>query len=121
MLGKAYDSVKREVLYNILILFVLPMKLIRLIKLYLTETYGRARVGKNLSDLLPIRNGWKKGDALSPLLFNFVLVYSIRRVQVNQGGLKLNSTHQLLVIKIKKCLFVFLALQPIVVVFFTAR
>ena len=36
-------------LYNILIEFVIPMKLVRLIKICLTETYSRVQVGKNLS------------------------------------------------------------------------
>ena len=31
------------------------------------------------------------------MLFNLVFEYAIRRVQVNQDGLKLNGTHQLLV------------------------
>jgi sorting nexin-29 len=41
----AYDSV-REVLYNILIEFGVPKKLVRLIKMRLNETYSKVRIGR---------------------------------------------------------------------------
>ena len=70
-------------MYNILIEFGIPMKLVRLMKICLTETYSRIWVVKNLSYMFPIRNGLKQGDALSSLFFIFALEYTIRRVQIN--------------------------------------
>ena len=56
---KSYDSVMKEVLYNILIDFAFTMKLIRLMNMFLTEKYSRGRVGWNFSDMFPVRNGLK--------------------------------------------------------------
>jgi len=92
---KAYDSDRREVFYDILIEFGISLKLVRLTKMWLNETYSTVRVDKHMSDMFPINNGFKQGDALSPLLFNFASEYDIRRVRVNQDGLKLNGTLQL--------------------------
>jgi hypothetical protein len=70
-LKKAYDSFRREVLYNFLIGFGIPMKLVRLIKMSLNENYSRVRVGKYLSDISPIKNGLK--HCFSTLLQNMPL------------------------------------------------
>ena len=96
----SYDSVRNEVLYNILIEYGIPMKLVRLIQICLTETYSRVRVDKNLSDMFPIRNGLKQGDVLSPLLFNFVLQYVIRRLRAYQDDLNLHISFWFMLMKL---------------------
>jgi hypothetical protein len=52
---KAFDSVRREILYTILIVFEVSMKLVRLIKMCINETYSKVRIGKHLSRIFLFR------------------------------------------------------------------
>jgi hypothetical protein len=76
---KACDSVRKEVLYTILIGFWVSMKLVRLIKMYLNKINDKVCVGKYLLDYSPIQNGKKMG-CLSLMFLNFALEYIIRKV-----------------------------------------
>jgi hypothetical protein len=64
---------QERILYNILTEFGIAMKLDRLSKLCLNETYSKVRMGKNLCDAFPIRNGLNM-----------------------PSGLELNGTHDLM-------------------------
>jgi len=57
-------TVRKEVLYNILIEFGILMKLVRLIKIFLNETYSEVCIGSNLLDSFPTQNDTKRGDIL---------------------------------------------------------
>jgi hypothetical protein len=85
--------VRKEVLYNILIVCWVPPE-IRLIKMCLNETYSKVCIGKHLSHNFPIYNGLKYGDALTQLLFSFASEYAMMKVHKNQVALKLNETHE---------------------------
>jgi hypothetical protein len=63
---KAYDLVRREVSYNILIEFGIHMKISSPTKCILNETCSRVWVGRNLSDVC-IKNGLKEEGTTSPL------------------------------------------------------
>jgi hypothetical protein len=72
---KASNSAMREVVYNTK--SGIPMKLVTLIKMCLAETYSRVRVDKNLSDVFPIRNSLKQGDA-RPIGHGFPFCFGVR-------------------------------------------
>ena len=54
------------------------MKLLRLIKIHINEMFSKVCTHKHLSDIFPFQKSLKQGDPLSPLLFNYALVYAIR-------------------------------------------
>ena len=56
---KTFDSIKREYLYDILIKFGVPKRVVRLIKTCLDGTQSKVRIGNYLSSSFPIENGLK--------------------------------------------------------------
>jgi hypothetical protein len=62
-----------------------PAKFVKLI-------HFKVRIGIFLSDVFPIPNGLKQGDALSRLLFNFALEYDSRKVKKVKVKLSLYLT-----------------------------
>jgi hypothetical protein len=92
---KAYDLVRRDVLYNILTECGVPINLVGLIKMCLNETYKKIRISKNLSDPVHIQNVLKQGDSLSPFLSTALGCHqeNIRKSR----RMELNGTHQLMI------------------------
>jgi hypothetical protein len=67
------------------------IKLVRLIKMCLYETYSKVHIGKNLCDESAAQHCLKQGEALSPLLFIFALdAQSARSKESGRTGFKWN-------------------------------
>jgi hypothetical protein len=52
-------------LHNIDVEFEIPMKLVRLTKMCLRETYNKGRKDKHFSDSFPLQSGKKQGNVLT--------------------------------------------------------
>jgi hypothetical protein len=69
----------RENCFNILTEFGIPMKLVRLTKMCLNETYSNVCTGKHLSDAFHNQNHIKQGDAKLSLLFLYLALDCVFR------------------------------------------
>ena len=73
------------------------MKLERLIKIHLHETSSNVRIGKYLSETIPVQNGVRYGEHLTLLPRKFFLPPGTRQIQENHEGVKMNDTCHVLV------------------------
>ncbi|VVC38393.1 Endonuclease/exonuclease/phosphatase,Reverse transcriptase domain, partial [Cinara cedri] len=93
---KAYDSVHRHSLINILKEFELPNKLIKLIEATLQNTEIKIKVASELSEPATVRTGLRQGNVLSPILFNLILEKIIRETNCNNRIVLRNSNINIL-------------------------
>ncbi|KAG8223826.1 hypothetical protein J437_LFUL003714 [Ladona fulva] len=92
---QAYDSVKRNKLYQTMVDMEFPTKLIGLIQITLRNTRGKVKIEGNLTRKFEINQGLRQGDVLSTMLFNVVLERVMRKKQVNkQVGILFNRISQ---------------------------
>jgi hypothetical protein len=75
----------------------MPVKLIRQIKMFLSETCSKVHIGKYLCVAFHVQNGLKQGNTLSALPFSVALELAVRKDQENKETLELNRTRQFLV------------------------
>lgn len=92
---QAYDSIDRNVLFNIMEEFGIPAKLIRLTKATLTDTKCKILLQNILSDNFTVDTGVRQGDRLSTLLFNLALEKVVRAMSINWKGTIFNTSKQL--------------------------
>lgn len=90
---QAFDSIVRDNLFNALIGFRVPSKLIRLVRMTLKNSNAKVLVSGKVSHEFPITSGVRQGDALSATLFNLALHDVIRKLDIN--GDILHSTSQI--------------------------
>lgn len=92
----AYDSVKRNELWQIMLEHGFPTKLIKLIRMMLDGSKSCVRIAGETSVAFVTLDGLKQGDALSNLLFNIALEGAVRRANVQRNGTIITKSHMLL-------------------------
>ena len=77
---KAYDSVDRELLWKVCLSYGISEKLVNLLKMLYKDSIGRVKINGELSDSLEMNTGVMQGGIPSPILFNILFDFIMRKV-----------------------------------------
>ena len=82
-LTKAFDTVNREALWDVLVRYGCPPKFIQIIRLFHIDMTGQVLSNGEQSDPFSISNGVKQGCVLAPVLFNLFFACILRQAVGN--------------------------------------
>ena len=82
-LTKAFDTVSREALWDVLARYGCPPKFIQIIRLFHADMTGQVLSNGEQSDPFSISNGVKQGCVLAPVLFNLFFACVLRQAVGN--------------------------------------
>ena len=92
---KAFDCVHRPSMWKIVELHGVPRKIVNIMKSMYEGSESCVRVSQGQTDFFSVDSGVRQGDSLSPLLFNIVLDFVMRKVEAAEGGIEWSAGRRL--------------------------
>ena len=92
---KAFDSVHRETLWEILTAYGIPMKFISIIKCFYNNFECNIILETSISDSFEVKSGVRQGCILSPILFLMVIDWIQRNTTSAKNGIQWTMFEQL--------------------------
>ena len=90
---KAFDSVHRPTMWNILERYGCPLNTLAILKSIYCNTMHCVRIGSKTSDWFSVSSGVRQGDPVAPFLFVVALDFVMRHaIQDQTTGLAISST-----------------------------
>ena len=95
-LKKAFDSVHRETLWDLLRLREIPARIIGLLTGLLSGTVSAVKCGGGVCSFFPVNTGVRQGCVLAPALFNTCMDWVLGRVveQIHCGASVSNTDYK---------------------------
>jgi hypothetical protein len=88
---QAYDTIKREKVYEAMRQMGIGEKLIRLVRMTLKETEYKVLANGQLSGKFKVKRGLRQGDPLSTVLFSVTLDSAVKASEIRGNGLIYNQ------------------------------
>lgn len=82
--AKAYDSITRTKIWEVMRKYKIPEKLVRLTRMCVLNSKAKIKVDTEYSETFEINTGVRQGDALSPILFNLVMEEALKKASNTQ-------------------------------------